>query len=216
MRREEFCELVKPGSMMSVARIDALWGCLEEVRLAGVPGAIVQCGVWRGGVTLGALEYLRTNGMGDRMVWVYDTFDGMAGATEVDVAIDGPRGLDIRRGEAINCEASLEEFRAVVSASPWGGGRHLTIVACDLTAAAVARRPRRIAILYLDVDFFLPTFEALDAFWPLLDDSGVLIVDDYGHWKGCREAVDKFFARRDVEMSWIDYTGVVIRKAVRK
>jgi hypothetical protein len=38
---------------------------------------------------------------------------------------------------------------------------------------------------------------------------GVIIIDDYGHWKGAREAVDQYFKEQNVQilLNRIDYTG---------
>jgi hypothetical protein len=41
-----------------------------------------------------------------------------------------------------------------------------------------------------------------------------LIVDDYGHWAGCRQAVDEYFAARNLKvlLNRIDYSGRVAVK----
>ena len=38
---------------------------------------------------------------------------------------------------------------------------------------------------------------------------GIVQIDDYGRWPGCRQAVDEFLAARapDLELHAIDYTG---------
>jgi hypothetical protein len=43
---------------------------------------------------------------------------------------------------------------------------------------------------------------------------GVLIIDDYGHWEGCRKAVDEYFTNNNIPifMMRIDYTGRLIIK----
>ena len=43
---------------------------------------------------------------------------------------------------------------------------------------------------------------------------GVLIVDDYGHWQGARQAVDDYFGRQRQPMPLhaIDYTGRLVVK----
>jgi len=35
----------------------------------------------------------------------------------------------------------------------------------------------------------------------------VLIVDDYGHYAGARQAVDEYFAGRPILLARVDYTG---------
>jgi len=46
----------------------------------------------------------------------------------------------------------------------------------------------------------------------LLVKKGVLIVDDYGHWKGARKAVDEYFKNSYHWSHRIDYTCRLIIK----
>ncbi|MFM6942826.1 MAG: TylF/MycF/NovP-related O-methyltransferase [Aquirufa sp.] len=41
------------------------------------------------------------------------------------------------------------------------------------------------------------------------------MIDDYGHWEGCRKAVDEYFAEQktSILLQRIDYTG---RLAIKK
>ena len=54
----------------------------------------------------------------------------------------------------------------------------------------------------------------MDVLYPLLSEQGVLIVDDYGHWKGSKKAVDEYFenANQKPNIERIDYTGIKIIK----
>jgi hypothetical protein len=53
-------------------------------------------------------------------------------------------------------------------------------------------RPDRIALLRLDTDWYESTKHELIHLFPLLSPGGVLIIDDYGFWKGARMAVDEY------------------------
>jgi O-methyltransferase len=48
----------------------------------------------------------------------------------------------------------------------------------------------------------------------LLCEDGILIVDDYGHWRGSQEATDEYFAQCESRplLQRIDYTGVLAVK----
>ena len=46
----------------------------------------------------------------------------------------------------------------------------------------------------LDTDWYESTRHELEHLFPRLREGGVLIVDDYGHWQGARQAVDEFLA----------------------
>jgi hypothetical protein len=75
--------------------------------------------------------------------------------------------------------------------------------------------PENISILRLDTDWYESTYHELKHLYPLLSLNGIFIADDYGHWKGAKEAIDKYFKENNfkVFLSRIDYTG---RIAIKK
>jgi O-methyltransferase len=58
--------------------------------------------------------------------------------------------------------------------------------------------PEQIALLRLDTDWYESTRHELEHLYPLLEVGGVLVIDDYGHWEGCRRAVDEYFENNNV------------------
>ena len=60
--------------------------------------------------------------------------------------------------------------------------------------------PERIALLRLDTDFFESTLHELDQLYPRLVSGGVLIIDDYGAFKGSQLATDEYFARMGLKL----------------
>ena len=74
--------------------------------------------------------------------------------------------------------------------------------------------PRKISLLRLDTDFYKSTKHELENFFPLLSVGGVIIIDDYGSWKGARKAVDEYFKENKIKilLNRIDYTGRVCVK----
>ena len=77
-----------------------------------------------------------------------------------------------------------------------------------------AQAPERIALLRLDTDWYESTKHELEQLYPRLADGGVLIIDDYGHYEGARQAVDEYFAETGerVLLNRIDYTGRIAVK----
>ena len=68
--------------------------------------------------------------------------------------------------------------------------------------------PDKISILRLDTDWYESTKFELEILYPKLVIGGVLIVDDYGHWSGARQAVDEYFKDKHIPLlNIIDYTG---------
>src|SRR5690242_10907382 len=64
-------------SMIGLARMNNLQRCVETVLADGVPGDLIETGVWRGGAVIFMRGVLRAHGIADRRVWVADSFEGL-------------------------------------------------------------------------------------------------------------------------------------------
>jgi O-methyltransferase len=72
--------------------------------------------------------------------------------------------------------------------------------------------PKKISILRLDTDWYQSTKIELIKLFPLVEKKGIIIIDDYGYWKGARKAVDEYFKNKNLTMFKIDFTGRLIIK----
>ena len=73
--------------------------------------------------------------------------------------------------------------------------------------------PLKISLLRLDTDFYESVKISLEILYPRLVSGGVLIIDDYGHFKGAKIAVDNFFKnKKNIWMHRVDYTCRLIVK----
>lgn len=52
-----------------------------------------------------------------------------------------------------------------------------------------------VALAHVDGDWYESVKVCLDRIWPFLSPGGVIVIDDYEAWSGCREAVDEFLLR---------------------
>jgi len=188
---------------------------VEALNHDGIPGDIVECGVWQGGQMMIAKAVCRHMGI-RRRVWLFDTFAGMTEPGPEDTKVSGTRAIDRynkwkERGIAWKA-ASLPFVRDLFAAYDLldddvlfvEGRVEETLLRPDL--------PERIALLRLDTDWYASTKVELEVLWPRVVTWGVLVVDDYGHWQGCARAVDEYFGRA-VEMEIIDYTARRLVKA---
>ncbi len=62
----------------------------------------------------------------------------------------------------------------------------------------------------IDCDWYEPTKLCLESLWNKVSDHGVVILDDYFAWEGCKKAVDKFFesvaevhVREEDSLCWV-------------
>lgn len=202
-------------TMTSVERMYALYKAVEYVVAADIPGAIVECGVWRGGSVMVALSTLAALGRVDRDVYLFDTFEGLPRPdTEVDVDMFGNRAIDgwtphSRGGERSNwAYAGLEDVRANVASTGYPQER-VRFIKGMVEDTVPAEAPDRIALLRLDTDWYSSTKHEMEHLYPRLSKGGVLIIDDYGHFLGARRAVDEYIAERRIPilLQRVDYTG---------
>jgi O-methyltransferase len=203
-----------PFSKATPERVAKMAECCLAVDLANVPGAIVETGVFLGANIIAARKVSP-----ERVCWLYDTFEGMTEPSEWDVRRDGARALDKYRRKQTGTwmAASLDECRAALREAGVYDPAFCKFVVgpVERTLLAQVNLPKEIAVLRLDTDWYESTRVSLEQLWPRLRSGGYLIVDDYGHWLGCRRAVDAYFlGRADAFDTWtqIDYTCVVIRK----
>jgi O-methyltransferase len=218
-------DAVAPYTMSSRQRRYALVQAVDHVLRRRVPGAFVECGVWRGGSALAMLLALQRAGASDRELWMYDTFEGMTMPSGRDVSrFDPPARQTWDAAQAAGRQAWDYLFQPdqtgeqAVEKLLLDAGcprDRLHLVRGKVQDTLPAQMPGEIALLRLDTDWYDSTRHELEHLYPRLSRGGVLIVDDYGHWQGCREAVDEYFARPDVEpvlLHRVDYTGRVAIK----
>ena len=207
MQLDEFYRMVSPLSLTSRKRIEYLFGAMERIRSTNIEGDLVECGVYRGGNILGMMEYCRSHAM-QRDVFAYDTFTGMTPHGENDVSCTG--GLP---GQDTLCACSLKEFSQNVARSVEMDCVSLHVVCGDVadTLNIEAHLPKSIALLRLDTDWYASTKKELEVLYPRVVPGGIVIVDDYGHWRGSKKAVDEFF-HGVVHWTAIDYTGIAFQK----
>src|SRR5215472_14513832 len=74
---------VKPFTLTSPERIGSLVDAVRYVSKSGIPGAIVECGVWRGGSMMAAALTLLEAG-DPRELYLFDTYAGMTEPTDSD------------------------------------------------------------------------------------------------------------------------------------
>ena len=183
---------VQPYTMTSFECVVALSQAVEYVISNGIPGALVECGVWRGGNLIVMGETLRTRGATGRQVVGFDTFEGMTEPTDRDVSRDGEFARDLAP-DGPWCQAGIEDVRSILKAHTLDNAIDLVPGRVEDTIPRAA--PGEIALLRLDTDWYDSTMHELEHLYPRLSHGGVLIIDDYGYWQGQRQAVDEYFTR---------------------
>ena len=184
-------------------RMGALIQSIEHVVARGIRGAIVECGVWKGGTGMAAaLSLLRL--AEERDLYLFDTYEGMAPPTRHDVDFFG-RPLDFDP-ENPRARADLHGVREAMKSTGYPMERVHTVKG-KVEDTLPENAPEQIAVLHLDTDWYESTRHELEHLFPRLSRGGILIIDDYGHFAGARKAVDEYFAGQGVFLHRIDYSG---------
>ena len=176
----------------------------EYIARKSIPGAVVECGVWRGGVSMAMASRLKSLGQ-FRDFFLYDTFDGMSEPTEYDVAPSGQKAesmlktLSKDEQNHIWAYAPIEKVRRNVESVSYPREK-IHFIQGKVEDTIPGTIPNQIALLRLDTDWYESTKHELNHLYPLLVRGGILILDDYGFWAGARRAVDEYFNQIGLEI----------------
>lgn len=203
-------EKVKLYTMTSPERIVSLLRAIDYLEENSVKGSIVECGVWKGGSVMAALLALRDK---NRSVYLYDTYEGMSEPTEDDKSYKNESATKAFLSKddywkRIECYSTLDEVKNNIQKVDYPS-RLIQFVQGKVEETIPSTLPEEIALLRLDTDWYESTMHEMIHLYPKLVKGGVIIIDDYGHWKGCKKAVDEYIAKNKIRLllNRIDYTG---------
>ena len=156
--------------------------------LAPPRGLIVECGVWRGGMSAGMADMLP-----GRTHYLFDSFEGLPPAT----AVDGDAAIRWQADKtgAFNFDNCRVERSFAERAMSMSAARDFNLVAGWFKDTVVAfAPPEPIAVLRLDGDWYDSTMQCLNALYPHVAPGGIIILDDYYTWDGCARAVHDYLS----------------------
>lgn len=199
----EFARLyrtIRPYTMSGHVRLHALYRAVRHVIAGNVPGALVECGTARGGSA--ALMGLTARCLGaDRTIWVFDTFEGIPPPTTADPDWQiAQHYTGSFRASVCEVEALLKQLEIFQQYKLIKGLLQETLPTCGVET---------IALLHLDCDWYESMRCCLEQLYDRVSPGGIIQIDDYGHWRGAKKAVDEFLRNRqaNARLRWLDYTG---------
>jgi hypothetical protein len=211
---------VRPYTMTSPERLYGLIQAVAYLVENNIPGDFVECGVWKGGSMMTVALTLQKLGVTDRKLLLYDTYAGMTAPTDADASYQGEGAAELLKQESGQKEESviwaystLDEVRKNVSSTGYPAN-NIEFIEGDVLQTIPARSPAQIALLRLDTDWYESTRHEMIHLYPNLVSGGVLIIDDYGFWRGSRQAVDEYIAEHKpcLLLNRMDDTGRIAIK----
>jgi hypothetical protein len=182
-----FYERCKDYSVVHIPGFYNVYQSLHYIAANRIPGNAVECGCFLGGIAM-FMGLLRSRlGLDDMQITLFDTFRG-APVGSTDVVLGKPF---VEAAELPNYRVAVADSIARVVGSTRGYRFIEGLVEDTLRATETGD----LALLRLDTDYHSSTAIEFDVLYPRLVSGGVLIVDDYGMFRGSRRATDEYLAK---------------------
>ena len=214
IEHEKFLNISRKDSMCSIDDRKNIIDCINYVARNRISGDFVECGVWKGGNLIlyqMMSDYLKL----DRNIYGFDLFDNMpeGGVNDVDKFGRKPTYYkDHPESKGAWCKSSIDELN--INLTKLFEKHKIKLIKGDvcLTLKENKNIPNEISLLRLDTDFYDSTKCELNILFPKLSKGGILIIDDYNEWQGCRKAVDEYFNDKNIFFHQIPNGGIYFIK----
>lgn len=190
---------VQAFTLTPPARLMSLCHAIRHLDRAGVDGAVVECGVWRGGSMMAAALTLLEAGEPRREIAMFDTYTEMPLPGEHDAHVSGTdlgELFEELANDPIYDNHPIDQVRATMESTGYPAGQ-LRLVQGMVEETIPDQAPERIALCRLDTDWYESTKHELEHLYPRIAPGGILIIDDYGEFTGARKAVDEHLSGLD-------------------
>ncbi|MDB9347870.1 glycosyltransferase [Nodularia spumigena] len=208
--------VVRPYTMLSEERLFSLYSLAKQICLEDIPGNFVECGSYKGGSAALLAFVIQRYSLRPRLLYACDTFEGMPEPCEFDqhngVAAN-LTGFGVGTLKAPISE-NIERICQILKVS------HIVVPVQGLFAETLPKYKSEIgniALLHADGDWYESTMDIFNVLYDNVVPKGIIQVDDYGHWEGCKKAIHEFESLRGKQfnLQQIDYTGVWFQKSAK-
>ena len=169
-----------------------------------IPGAIVECGVFKGNslIRFATFRDLFGNSFSKKIIG-FDTFAEFPETNFEDDKKMRQHHLDTAGGESISKQQLMDilKHKAI--------DKYVELVEGDITMTLpeyVKAHPElKISLLNLDTDIYEPSKVILECLYPRLVKGAVLLLDDYGSFSGETKAVDEYFTDKNIRIQKLPF-----------
>ena len=194
---EDIYKICKPFTMTSRKKMERLYEAVIYINEKNIAGSFVECGVFKGGSVMNmALTQLKYPKLVH--IYLYDTFEGMTPEGEFDITHQDIPASKILKNKSKLCIADLDQVKQNLKLTSYPQ-EFFHFHKGDVALTLKEQVPQKIALLRLDTDWYESTKLELEVLYSKLVKGGILILDDYGYWKGARKAADDFFSSLEID-----------------
>ena len=160
-------------------------------RIAGLPGHVVECGVFKAAslIRWATFRHVLESADSRRIVG----FDAFGAFPDPDGNAD--RAFAAKFEAEAGTGLSVEQVKHVLARKGFSGVELVAGDVCETVPSYANAHPElRIALLHIDVDVYEPSRVALEVLGPRMVRGGLIVFDDYGTVGGETRAADEFLA----------------------
>ena len=176
--------------------------CLRNIINQKIDGDIVETGVWKGG-TLILVKKILEDYEAKKKIIGFDTFEG---------GFEKPSELDKKirygfkeKGNLYNKTFNYKKFETSSLNNTLSNIKkncknieELYLIKGKIENTLEKENIKKISLLMLDTDYYESTKFALEKLYDKVSQNGIIYIDDYGNWKGAKQAVDEFFEKKKI------------------
>jgi len=205
--------IVRPYTLLSESRLFSLYCLTKQICVEDLPGNFVECVTCKGGSAALMAFVIKHYSRRPRVLYAFDTFAGMPAPTEIDKHQGIPANLTgfgegtLKAAISENLDKICELLQVKDIVLPVKG---LFAETLPQYKSAIGS----IAFLHADGDWYESTMDIFNTLYDSVIANGLIQVDDYGHWEGCKQALHDFEKMKGESFSLhtIDETGVWFQK----
>lgn len=193
---------VRAHTMIGLKRLDNIQFCVETAIKDGIPGDLIETGVWRGGACIFMRAILKAYGDTTRTVWVADSFVGLP-----------PPNAAVYHADAGDIHHTFGDFLAVSRQEVEENFRRYNLLDGQVRFLegwfkdTLPKAPiDRLAVLRLDGDMYESTIQTLETLYDRVSCGGFVIIDDY-HLGPCKQAITDFRSGKRISDTVVDIDG---------
>lgn len=206
-------EAISSYTMLRQSRLFSLYSLAKQICVEDIPGNFVECGTCKGGSAALLAFVIKKYSQRPRLVYAFDTFEGMPDPSAVDKH-DGIPANDTGLGVGTLKASISEGLDRVCEALDV---KDIVVPVQGLFSETLPKYKAEIdniALLHADGDWYESTMDIFNHLFEQVVNDGIVQIDDYGFWEGCRKAVHDFESAQNITfpLRGIDDTGVWFRK----
>jgi O-methyltransferase len=197
-------------SMIGILRLENIRDLMKIVLRELIPGDLIEAGVWRGGACILMRGILKAYNERARTVYVADSFQGLPPPDPEHYPADSGQIIHTFDYMAVSRQTVEANFRAYDLFD-----EQVAFVEGWFKDTLPHLEAQKFALIRLDGDLYESTIQSLESLYPKLSVGGFVLVDDYGSWPSCRQAVHDYRTAQRISdpIIRVDTSGIYWRRS---